>query len=356
MNSLYDCCKDRFPEVIACLGNAKRRGRFAHAFLVSSPDPDVRRDFSIVLAQIAGCPAAARTGVPDQDCPYCRKMADLSYEELHTLSPMGKMYQIKVGERINPEPNTLRSFIAAFHLTSTSVYSCKIGMIFEADRMNDEAQNALLKTLEEPPPETTLILSTGNPSSLLPTTISRCQLVPLPGNVCSYAFEGAPEVLAALESLCFGGGGLAAAERTAAALTRVAGGLAAAAKQKTVDAFSGQLAAAGKADDPAYLKRLEERIADASSGEYMRERSVFLSAVLTFCQQIFLLSRGVAFTDLPNPELFVSGAPDAGKLSPEFGDFVLKEAEELALTLRFNVSEELAFRTFAVNISMRGHR
>ncbi|MBQ9501340.1 MAG: hypothetical protein IJU70_04185 [Lentisphaeria bacterium] len=356
MDFLYSRYKELFPELVSCLGNAKSHGRFAHAFLVSSPDPVVRREFSVVLAQIAGCPAAAETGVPDQDCPYCRKMADLSYEELHTLSPVGKMYQIKVGDRVNPEPNKLRSFISAFHLTSTSVFSRKIGMIFEADRMNDEAQNALLKTLEEPPPETTLILSTGNPSALLPTTISRCQLVPLPGNVCSYAFAGAEEVFAALESLCFGSGGLAAAERAAAVLIRVAGGLAAAAKKKVDEEYAGSLSAAGAAEDPAYLKRLEERVADAANGEYMRERRVFLSAVLAFCQQVFLLSRGVVFSDLANPELFVSGPPDCGLLTREAGDLILKEAEDLALTLRFNVPEELALRTFAVNLSMRGRK
>ena len=348
--SLYSKYLSLYPELLKCLGHAKRNGRFAHAFLVCSPDPEMRKEFSVILAQIAGCPAAAESGVPDTDCPYCRKIADQSYSEMHTLSPVGKMYQIKVGDRINPEPNTLRQFIAAFHLTSTSAFSRKIGLIFEADRMNDEAQNALLKTLEEPPPETTLILSTGNPAALLPTTISRCQLIPLPGNTCRYDFAGVQEVLAALEKLCLGGRGLIAAEAAADVLIKVANGLAAAAEKKTEEAYADQVQAAGRADDPAFLKRLEARIADAASGEYMRERSVFLSAVLTFCQQLFLLSRGVEFSLLPNPELFVSGEPPQA-VPEEYGNLVLKEAEELIQTLKFNVPEELALRTFAVNLA-----
>ena len=349
--SLYNQYSKLYPELVRCLGNARSRGRFAHAFLVCSPDPVVRKDFSVVLAQIAGCPAALKTGVPDTDCPYCRKIADQSYSELHTLFPVGKMYQIKVGERVNPEPNTLRNFIAAFHLTSTSAFSRKIGMIFEADRMNDEAQNALLKTLEEPPPETTLILSTGNPGALLPTTISRCQQIPLPGNSCRYDFSGAEDVFKAMENLCFGQRGLIAAEQAAQTLISVANGLAAAAEKKVTEEYQDQLAAAARAEDPAYLKRLEGRMTDASFGEYMRDRRIFLSAVVTFCQQLFLLSRGTDFSLLPNPEVFVSGKPDQN-ISEAYGDQVLKEAEELMFTLRFNVPEELALRTFAVNLAV----
>ena len=349
--SLYSQYNSLYPELVECLGNARSHGRFAHAFLVCSPDPVVRKDFSVVLAQIAGCPAALKTGVPDTDCPYCRKVADASYPELHTLSPVGKMYQIKVGDRVNPEPNTLRNFISAFYLTGSSVFSRKIGMIFEADRMNDEAQNALLKTLEEPPPETTLILSTGNPAALLPTTISRCQQIPLPGNSCRYDFAGAEEVFKAMEFLCFGGKGLIAAEQAAQTLIRVANGLAAAAEKKITEEYNDQLLAAARAEDPAYVKRLEARMADASYGAYMRDRRVFLSAVVTFCQQLFLLSRGTDFSLLPNPEVFVSGKPEQN-ISAVYGDRVLKEAEDLMMTLRFNVPEDLALRTFAVNLAV----
>lgn len=51
----------------------------------------------------------------------------------------------------------------------------KVYIIFEAEKMNDEAANALLKTLEEPLPDTVIILTTSSPDELLPTVISRCQ-------------------------------------------------------------------------------------------------------------------------------------------------------------------------------------
>ncbi len=56
---------------------------------------------------------------------------------------------------------------------------CKVAVIESAELMNAAAANALLKTLEEPPPDTYLILSSARPAQLLPTIISRCQAVTL---------------------------------------------------------------------------------------------------------------------------------------------------------------------------------
>ncbi len=55
----------------------------------------------------------------------------------------------------------------------------RVGVIPEAERLAGPAQNALLKVLEEPPPQTVLLLSATTPEALLPTTVSRCQQVRL---------------------------------------------------------------------------------------------------------------------------------------------------------------------------------
>lgn len=99
------------------------------------------------------------------------------------------------------------------------------------------------------------------------------------------------------------------------------------------------------------MKRMETRRSDAASGAYMRQRRCFLTAVETFCSQLFLLSSGCAFEDLPNPELF-SGIEIPGEISPSRGSKIQKEAEELLFTLRFSVPDELALRTFAMNIAL----
>ena len=98
------------------------------------------------------------------------------------------------------------------------------------------------------------------------------------------------------------------------------------------------------------VKRLEKRQEDAVNGAYMRERRSFLSAISCFCSQLFMLSDAVDFKDLPNPELF--GSEPLPAITPERGRQILTQAEELEYTLRFNVNEELAIRTFVLNIIM----
>ena len=353
--SLYADFRKRFPILMHALENARASGRFAHSFLVCCSDPDMRRSFAVALSELVCCRNVVN-GVPDPECDCCRRLEAGTYPEFHTLSPVGKMYFIKVGDRINPEPNTLRSFLNRFDFTATSAAPRKIGVIYEADRMNEEAQNALLKTLEEPPPDTTLILCTANPASLLPTTRSRCQMVRLPDDGCRFDFEGAPRLFKALYDCCFGEArDLVAAESALRVILEVSSALSEQADLAADERFAPELKVMEQLDDPALLKRLGTRRDDAAKGEYMRRRVWFVSAISTFCSQVFLLSRGAAFSDLPNPEVF-DGLRLPERISAEQGDLVLKESEELEYTLRFNVSEELALRTFVVALTLFGKR
>ena len=349
--SLFEKYRAAWPALVDCLINARKYGRMAHAFLLHADTETVRREFAVVLAQMAACPDGVG-GVPCTACRVCRQLENGTYSELYTLTPVGRMYQIKVGERGKPEPNTLRFFEEQFHLTSTGGGNCKVGIICDADRMNDESQNALLKTLEEPPPQTLLILTTGNPSALLPTTRSRCQLVPLLTNRCEFDFAGKEAVCAALAKLCFESrGDLAAAEAGAAELIRISAGLSSDASARIAEAWKSRLAAAEQTGDPGLVKRTRTLVDDAAAGACMKERGLFLETIRTFCSQLELLANGVSVTDLANPELF-ENLP-LPELEPERAELFRREAEELLFTLRFNVNEELALRTFAVNLAMK---
>ena len=348
--NLYDKYLKICPDLIGCLENARSSGRMAHSFLIHAPDDRVRAEFAIVLEQITGCHHAVN-GRPDTECPFCRQIEAGLYADLHRISPVGKMYQIRVGDRNNPEPNTLRDMLD--HLGYTAGTHRKFGVIEDADRMGVEAQNALLKTLEEPPPETTIILCTANPSSLLPTTRSRCQILSIPDNVCSFDFPGAKTVCQAMFELCFScSNDLCRTEEYLQQLLAVAAQLADAAQEETEAEFKTLSDSAAATEDTAFIKQLDSRIADAASGEYIRKRRRFIALISSFCSQIFMLSQGASRDTLPNPELF-DHLPLPVNISPERGAAVLKESEDLEYTLRFNVNDELALRTFAVNIAMR---
>lgn len=347
--SLYSEYSKRFGDIISCLENANRHGRLSHAFLIHSPDPVVRREFAAILMQISGC-RNAHNGKPDGNCQFCTQIANGTYADCHSVYPVGKMFQIKVGDRNNPEPNTLRNLLD--HIGYTSGSHRKFGVIHDADRMNQEAQNALLKTLEEPPAETTMILTTANPSALLPTTRSRCQLLPLPDNRFNFDFAGITETKEALFELCFQCGcDLIKIESAAGKLISVAADLEEEAKNRIESEFADIIDAAKRSEDAAFIKRAETRKNDAASGAYIRDRRQFIAAITTFCSQIFLLANNAVPADIPNPELFehlpIPAVIDAGRAKR-----ILKEAEELEYTLKFNVNDELALRTFAVNVAM----
>jgi DNA polymerase-3 subunit delta' len=87
------------------------------------------------------------------------------HPDLFHLRPTGKMRIITVEKT--------RGLISELYRTSNQG-GAKVALIHEADRMRKEAANAFLKTLEEPPPDTYLILLTTRPNSMLPTIRSRC--------------------------------------------------------------------------------------------------------------------------------------------------------------------------------------
>ncbi|MCQ2378084.1 MAG: hypothetical protein MJ016_02595 [Victivallaceae bacterium] len=336
-----------YPAEVARLCRARNAGRFGHSFLIRCDDPEIRREFAVVLAQIGGCPRP-RDGAPDLSCPYCRKLEENVYPEWHSLTPCGKMYQIRVGESDNPEPNTMRSFLHALSLTGSEVFPVKIGVIEDADRLNSQAQNALLKTLEEPPRSTLIMLLTANVSALLPTTRSRCRLISLPTARRALAF--AEELFGVLSRLvAHRDGDLGAAEEAAETLVAIFGRLAEEADAQSEADFAAQMQTAKQLDDPVFVKNLEERRQYAAAGIYMRRRGHMLAALHTFAAECYMLGNGIAFADLPHPEAFTEG-PVAMDLAR--GKKILAEAETLLATLRFNVPEELALRTFAVNVAM----
>lgn len=95
------------------------------------------------------------------------------HPDLFHLRPSGKMRIISVEKT--------RAMISDLYRTSNQG-GAKVAVIHEADRMRKEAANAFLKTLEEPPPDTFLMLLTTRPNSMLPTIKSRCLSVRLGSN------------------------------------------------------------------------------------------------------------------------------------------------------------------------------
>ncbi len=348
----YDDLAARFPVQCSGAAGARRRNRLGTAFLVVADVEETRRDFALFLASVFACDSPRADGFPCGECRVCRKLRDGGYEELVELSPVGKARQIPVGDSVNPEPDTLRYFEERIYLTGAA--GRKVALIHDADRLNQPSQNALLKTLEEPPADCVIILLTAAPAALLPTTRSRCQQIALLENRCDFDFAGSGELFAVLNKLWFGRTrGLAAGAEAAAGLLALFANLQAGAQATAEEAWAPRLAQAKSLEmTAAQIKNIEKKRDSAAAGLYGKYRRTFLEAVYAFAAQAAMLADGVPVAALPAPSMLdMSALPES--LSAEVMHLNLDSAAELVLNFDYQVSEDLAVRSFALDVAMR---
>jgi len=147
-------------------GNARIKetlqGELGHAYLISGPEADERRALAGLMACACICQNAGER--PCNTCPPCEKAKREIHPDILRISrEAGKEIPVAVIRQIVHDAATLPN--EAEH---------KVYVIEEADALNQSAQNAFLKILEEPPSFVTFLLLAENPLRLLPTVRSRC--------------------------------------------------------------------------------------------------------------------------------------------------------------------------------------
>ncbi len=346
---LYRKFEERFPKLTAGLLNAAKKRQLGGAYLLYGDDPAWREAGAMYLAAMTVCENPMFGGEPCGECRCCRQIMEHTYAELFELSPSGKAGYIRIGDENQPEVNTLRWFVQQFELASSNADGRKIGVIHNCDAMNSEAQNAFLKTLEEPDPGVIFILLTANPSALLATTRSRCQLLPLLTNTMQYDFEGAGELAQLLGKLIFeSAGDIVKASQLADDMLELTAKLADDSSRRADEAWAKRLEQAANAEDKSLLKRVNEQRDNAAASYYLSLRKQFLSLLHTYCAQIWIWSQTGSLENLGNKDLLENTSlPE--KPDKEIAGRALAEAEKLLYRLRFQVDEKLAIRSFAVN-------
>jgi len=98
-------------------------------------------------------------------------------------------------------------------------------------------------------------------------------------------------------------------------------------------------------------KRIMAQFEAAVSGEYIRERNYFISAMHTWFAQTYLLSCGTQIEKIANPEIF-EYLEIPPQINEEEAYNALKAVDKLLYELRFNVNEELALRSFCLNVTI----
>ncbi len=151
-----------------------------HALLLSGPPSVGKQTLALDLAAALLCTDAAGSSRPCRVCRGCRMVEHGNHPDLYRLDPTGPGGQVRIGNAVHPEPGTVRWLASQLALLPVEAGE-RVAIVNDAQRLNDEAQSALLKTLEEPPPRTTLILVADDEERLLPTVRSRCVRVRLGG-------------------------------------------------------------------------------------------------------------------------------------------------------------------------------
>ncbi len=145
-------------------------GRLPHALLFSGPQGVGKELFAQLFAKSLLCQEPDSSGLPCGHCQPCHLLVSGVHPDFTNIAPDAES---KSGEIL---VDTIRGLAFSTTLTSTAG-SHRIVLLRPAERMSNSAANAFLKTLEEPPLGTLMILISDRPSRLLPTIRSRCQLI-----------------------------------------------------------------------------------------------------------------------------------------------------------------------------------
>jgi DNA polymerase-3 subunit delta' len=165
-------------DVVKCFRQATRQGRLASSFLFVGPEGVGKRSFALRLAQSLLCQTRSEELLEAcGSCPACTQVAAGTHPDLEVVSrPPDKAF-IPLELLIGDKEHRMQEGLCHNLSLRPFMGGRKIAIIDDADYLNPEGANCLLKTLEEPPPRSVLILIGTSPARQLPTIRSRCQLV-----------------------------------------------------------------------------------------------------------------------------------------------------------------------------------
>ncbi len=313
--------------------SAYERKRLAHAFLISGALGCGKEELaSRIISLVNG--AGNDGGMDLFGEAVVEKVLPLDGQEggwVRIIRPRSKSRRISVSE--------IRDLEHTLHLAAPRGET-KVGVIVDADRMNEQAENAFLKTLEEPPDRTLLMLLSTRPQRLLATILSRCVQVKLSGGR-SLGADGGDGLVAALNAVAARGFGNPVSALTMKSvftdfLAEKKDEAEAAAKAATKE----EIAAYKDGTDGAWLKDREEFHKAAAEADYLEARNRYLDVILAWLADLIRIKTGSGGLDFPESAAQLTRIAE-GESIFQIGKR-LEALEKLRQTLETNASEALA--------------
>jgi len=143
---------------------------FRHAYLFTGPQGTGRRTLALRFAQALNCLQPPAPGVPCRGCSACQRIERMQHPDLAVVQAEAVGGTLKVDQVRELQ-----------HSLALAPYEARyrVALLLRFEEAHPSAANALLKTLEEPPPNVVLLLTAESAESLLPTIVSRCEVMRL---------------------------------------------------------------------------------------------------------------------------------------------------------------------------------
>ena len=276
-------------------------------------------------------------------CLSCKKIDAANHADVFWVRPESKLRAIRINQitrRDNSPPRVLIEFV---NLKPTEG-EYKVGIVVAADRMNEQAANSFLKTLEEPPAKSILVLLTTEPQRILETIVSRCLRINFGGNWAPALDPAQMEWLAKFSDLATGGqksllGRYRLMDVLLKRLTEM--------RESIDESLTAQSPMQRHKEAEKNLQeQWEDELKAAIEAEYRRQRSELLAVIQAWLRDIWLLARtsagGTSATDLLMFPAIKGTDAIAHRITPTQAQDNLQVIEQLQRWLFTNVQEALA--------------
>lgn len=333
-------------QIVELLQRSLDRGRLAHGYLFTGDVMEVPEQMARTLAKTLNClhpPAMGANGLAldcCDTCLQCRKIDGDNHPDVQWVRPESKSRIITIDQ--------MREVMQTIHLKPMEA-AYKIALIAGADRLNTQAANAFLKTLEEPPDQSIIILLTSEPQRLLETLLSRCLRL-------NFSGSDTPEKAAAAEWLKSLSEAASSGAKSLLHRYRLLGIIQneLLRRKETIEKSLTERSPLEKYPDAesATKEKWAEELAAAVEAEYRRQRvEVFRSLVVWF-RDIWLQTLGLAENRHRFPDLAEATARLASRLTAETAEENLTILEQTRRLLETNVQEALALEVGMLKLKL----